>query len=184
MPNSRRPNIARCTRFIPTKPASPRRARCAIVPQRPHRGPGHRQPGRGRGDSANHLNAASHRSTRMSSVIVHRPNQAQPQRIRLHRRGPPARSARPPGRRRRGARDYRQEPVEAAAYDRRDGHAVGRRRTALVEPIFDAARQLKRDVYGNRIVIFAPLYIGNDCTNDCQYCASAARTGRRCAAAG
>jgi 2-iminoacetate synthase len=41
----------------------------------------------------------------------------------------------------------------------------------LVEEIFDAARQLKRDVYGNRIVIFAPLYVGNDCTNDCQYCA-------------
>ena len=41
----------------------------------------------------------------------------------------------------------------------------------LVEQIFDAARQLKRDVYGNRIVLFAPLYIGNDCTNDCQYCA-------------
>ena len=41
----------------------------------------------------------------------------------------------------------------------------------LIEEIFDAARQLKRDVYGNRIVIFAPLYIGNECTNDCQYCA-------------
>ncbi len=42
---------------------------------------------------------------------------------------------------------------------------------ALVEQIYDAARQLKRDVYGNRIVLFAPLYIGNECTNDCQYCA-------------
>ncbi len=41
----------------------------------------------------------------------------------------------------------------------------------LIEEIFDAARQLKRDVYGNRIVIFAPLYIGNECNNDCQYCA-------------
>ncbi len=41
---------------------------------------------------------------------------------------------------------------------------------ALVEQIFDAARQLKRDVYGNRIVLFAPLYVGNECTNDCQYC--------------
>ncbi len=41
----------------------------------------------------------------------------------------------------------------------------------LIEPIFEAARQLKRDVYGNRIVLFAPLYIGNDCTNDCHYCA-------------
>ncbi len=35
------------------------------------------------------------------------------------------------------------------------------------EEIFDAARQLKRDVYGNRIVLFAPLYVGNECTNDC-----------------
>ncbi len=41
----------------------------------------------------------------------------------------------------------------------------------LVEEIFAAARQLKREVYGNRIVLFAPLYIGNECTNDCQYCA-------------
>jgi len=41
----------------------------------------------------------------------------------------------------------------------------------LTEEIFAAARQLKRDVYGNRIVLFAPLYIGNLCSNDCQYCA-------------
>jgi len=41
----------------------------------------------------------------------------------------------------------------------------------LVEEIFDAARQLKRDVYGNRIVLFAPLYVGNLCVNDCHYCA-------------
>ena len=40
-----------------------------------------------------------------------------------------------------------------------------------VEQLFDAARQLKRDVYGNRIVLFAPLYVGNQCTNDCVYCA-------------
>ena len=42
---------------------------------------------------------------------------------------------------------------------------------ASVERIFEAARRLKRDVYGNRIVLFAPLYIGNDCVNDCLYCA-------------
>ena len=41
----------------------------------------------------------------------------------------------------------------------------------LVEEVFDAARELKRRVYGNRIVLFAPLYIGSDCVNDCQYCA-------------
>jgi len=41
---------------------------------------------------------------------------------------------------------------------------------ALVEEIFEAARALKRTVYGNRIVLFAPLYIGNYCVNDCAYC--------------
>jgi len=40
----------------------------------------------------------------------------------------------------------------------------------LVEETFEAARELKRRVYGNRIVLFAPLYIGNECVNDCQYC--------------
>ncbi len=40
----------------------------------------------------------------------------------------------------------------------------------LIEEIFEAARRLKRDVYGNRIVLFAPLYIGNYCINDCRYC--------------
>ena len=40
----------------------------------------------------------------------------------------------------------------------------------LTEEIFEAARELKKRVYGNRIVIFAPLYIGNKCINDCQYC--------------
>lgn len=41
----------------------------------------------------------------------------------------------------------------------------------LVGEIFQAARELKRNVYGNRIVLFAPLYIGNECVNDCRYCA-------------
>lgn len=39
-----------------------------------------------------------------------------------------------------------------------------------IERIFSAARELKRTVYGNRIVLFAPLYIGNHCVNDCHYC--------------
>ena len=41
----------------------------------------------------------------------------------------------------------------------------------LIEETFEAARALKRKVYGNRIVLFAPLYIGNECVNDCVYCA-------------
>jgi 2-iminoacetate synthase len=41
---------------------------------------------------------------------------------------------------------------------------------ASIDQIFAAARILKETVYGNRIVLFAPLYIGNDCVNDCSYC--------------
>ena len=44
-------------------------------------------------------------------------------------------------------------------------------RPEMIEEIFEAARRLKREVYGNRIVLFAPLYIGNLCVNDCAYCA-------------
>ena len=38
------------------------------------------------------------------------------------------------------------------------------------ELVLEAASRLKREVYGNRIVLFAPLYIGNSCTNRCAYC--------------
>jgi 2-iminoacetate synthase len=40
-----------------------------------------------------------------------------------------------------------------------------------IQAIFETARELKRRVYGNRIVLFAPLYVGNRCINDCVYCA-------------
>ena len=40
----------------------------------------------------------------------------------------------------------------------------------LIEEIKDGAKQLKEKVYGQRIVLFAPLYIGNLCTNNCAYC--------------
>lgn len=42
--------------------------------------------------------------------------------------------------------------------------------TELIEEIKEGARTLKERVYGDRIVIFAPLYIGNKCTNNCTYC--------------
>lgn len=41
---------------------------------------------------------------------------------------------------------------------------------ALTEEIKDGARELKKKVYGNRIVLFAPLYLGNKCSNNCMYC--------------
>jgi 2-iminoacetate synthase len=40
----------------------------------------------------------------------------------------------------------------------------------LIEEIKQGAKALKEKVYGNRIVLFAPLYIGNKCTNNCKYC--------------
>jgi 2-iminoacetate synthase len=40
----------------------------------------------------------------------------------------------------------------------------------LIEEIKEGARTLKKRVYGDRIVLFAPLYIGNHCTNNCLYC--------------
>jgi len=40
----------------------------------------------------------------------------------------------------------------------------------LQDEMFATARELKKTVYGNRIVLFAPLYIGNKCTNACRYC--------------
>jgi 2-iminoacetate synthase len=42
--------------------------------------------------------------------------------------------------------------------------------TDLVLEIKQGARRLKQAVYGNRIVLFAPLYIGNKCVNNCRYC--------------
>ncbi len=38
------------------------------------------------------------------------------------------------------------------------------------QEIFELARQIKKDFYGNRIVLFAPLYLSNYCVNGCVYC--------------
>lgn len=38
------------------------------------------------------------------------------------------------------------------------------------QEIFELARQMKKDFYGNRIVMFAPLYLSNYCVNGCVYC--------------
>ena len=41
----------------------------------------------------------------------------------------------------------------------------------LLSDLFNAAKYVKEAIYGNRIVLFAPLYISNICTNECIYCA-------------
>jgi 2-iminoacetate synthase len=40
----------------------------------------------------------------------------------------------------------------------------------LISLIFQAAHKIKEDIYGNRLVLFAPLYIANLCANNCLYC--------------
>ncbi|MEG2646680.1 MAG: [FeFe] hydrogenase H-cluster radical SAM maturase HydG [Mucinivorans sp.] len=58
----------------------------------------------------------------------------------------------------------------------KDKHRLTLRQTAILlnapnrEPIMRAAKELKQAVYGNRIVLFAPLYVGNMCANSCEYC--------------
>ena len=39
-----------------------------------------------------------------------------------------------------------------------------------IKDIFKKAGEIKRKIYGNRIVIFAPLYLSSYCVNDCVYC--------------
>ena len=40
----------------------------------------------------------------------------------------------------------------------------------LNEQMFHLAKQIKQKLYGNRIVMFAPLYLSNYCVNGCTYC--------------
>ena len=39
-----------------------------------------------------------------------------------------------------------------------------------VKKMYDLAEQIKKAFYGNRIVMFAPLYLSNYCVNGCLYC--------------
>jgi len=39
------------------------------------------------------------------------------------------------------------------------------------EALFAAAKQVKEEIYGRRMVFFAPMYISNRCSNECLYCA-------------
>ena len=41
----------------------------------------------------------------------------------------------------------------------------------LLAKIFAAAKKIKKEIYGERVVLFAPLYLSNICMNSCLYCA-------------
>ncbi len=41
----------------------------------------------------------------------------------------------------------------------------------LYDELFHRAKEVKEKIYGNRLVLFAPLYVSNLCVNNCLYCA-------------
>ncbi len=48
----------------------------------------------------------------------------------------------------------------------------------MLAEICSTAKQIKEEIYGSRLVLFAPLYISNRCSNECTYCAfRASNTG-------
>lgn len=41
---------------------------------------------------------------------------------------------------------------------------------SLLGELFTTARSIKEEIYGTRLVLFAPLYVSNHCSNNCLYC--------------
>lgn len=59
----------------------------------------------------------------------------------------------------RGGLDHREASVLLACED-----------ADVIDELYALAKQIKKDFYGNRIVMFAPLYLSNYCVNGCVYC--------------
>ena len=47
---------------------------------------------------------------------------------------------------------------------------IGNNDPDTIQEMFGVAFELKKEVYGDRIVFFAPLYISDECANNCKYC--------------
>lgn len=60
-------------------------------------------------------------------------------------------------------RCIRLEPEETAIL-------IQNRDEGTIQEMYELAHQLKEEVYGDRIVFFAPLYISDECANNCLYC--------------
>ena len=69
--------------------------------------------------------------------------------------------------------------IEEILTKAQEGKGISHREAAVLievedkeieERIFAIARRLKEHIYGNRIVMFAPLYLSNHCVNGCVYC--------------
>ena len=79
------------------------------------------------------------------------------------------------------AREHRNDRalIEEILAKAEEGKGISHREAAVLievedkeieERIFAIARKLKEQIYGNRIVMFAPLYLSNHCVNGCVYC--------------
>ncbi len=72
-----------------------------------------------------------------------------------------------------------EETIDAILEKARLGKGLGHREASVLlaceleeknQQIYALAEQIKKDIYGNRIVMFAPLYLSNYCVNGCLYC--------------
>ena len=79
------------------------------------------------------------------------------------------------------AREHRNDKalIEEILTKAEQGNGISHREAAVLievddkeieERMYDIARRLKQRIYGNRIVMFAPLYLSNYCINGCVYC--------------
>jgi len=50
------------------------------------------------------------------------------------------------------------------------GVLVNAKNPDLIQEMFKAAGRIKREIYGERLVLFAPLYVSSFCMNNCRYC--------------
>ena len=79
------------------------------------------------------------------------------------------------------AREHRNDRalIEEILKKAEEGNGISHREAAVLievedkkveERMYNIARRLKQRIYGNRIVMFAPLYLSNYCINGCVYC--------------
>ncbi|MGI6730781.1 MAG: [FeFe] hydrogenase H-cluster radical SAM maturase HydG [Anaerovoracaceae bacterium] len=77
------------------------------------------------------------------------------------------------------ANKYNRELIEEILQKAREKKGLSHREAAVLldckiedlnNEIYALAEQIKKDIYGNRVVIFAPLYLSNYCVNGCVYC--------------
>ena len=50
------------------------------------------------------------------------------------------------------------------------GYLLNAENPKLIEKMFEVSGRIKKEIYGERLVFFAPLYLSSFCVNDCKYC--------------